>query len=107
MTERAQGRTARSWDEIRSQLHTDPARVAQLEKELEDRQRAFRLAEIREGQGVTQQELAERIGITQSRVSKIERGDLATLSVVRSYVEGLGGEVKVVADFGDRSVLIS
>jgi len=46
----------------------------QLEGEASDFGR--RLVEIRKARGITQVELAERIGTTQSFVSKYERGDL-------------------------------
>jgi transcriptional regulator with XRE-family HTH domain len=46
----------------------------QLEEETSDFGR--RLVEIRKARGITQVELAERIGTTQSFVSKYERGDL-------------------------------
>jgi len=38
--------------------------------------RMHRPTEIREALGITQQLLAEQIGISQSRVSQIERGEL-------------------------------
>lgn len=36
---------------------------------------AFTLAEARRGSGVTQKELASRVGTTQSYIAKLERGD--------------------------------
>jgi hypothetical protein len=36
------------------------------------------------------------------RVSQIERGEVFTVEVVGCYVEALGGELTLLADFGDR-----
>jgi DNA-binding XRE family transcriptional regulator len=65
---------------------------------------AWHLSQVRRDQDRTQGELAKAMGVTQPRVSEIERGDLdrITLSTLRSYGRSLGGTVRVVADFGDR-----
>lgn len=65
--------------------------------------RAYRLAEVRREQELTQREIAETMGVTAPRVSAIEHGevDRTELATLRSYVEALGGRLRVVADFGD------
>lgn len=70
--------------------------------------RAYRLREVREEQGVTQVELAARMHVTQPTVSQLEGGEIdrAGLSTIKAYVEALGGTVEVVADFGDRKVIL-
>ena len=35
------------------------------------------------------------------RVSAIENGSVAELSTLADYIRALGGELKVIADFGD------
>ncbi len=98
----------RSWKEIRPEVVTDPDRVAEHHAKLDAEVRAYRLAEIRKEQDLTQAELAEIIGITQPNVSRLENGDLdaAALSTIRAYVEALGGSLRMVADFGDRQLRI-
>ena len=64
--------------------------------------RGHQLAEMRTTAGVTQAELAEALGVSQARISKIEHGDLR-IDVVRAYVAALGGSINVVARLGDRS----
>ncbi|WP_395295616.1 helix-turn-helix domain-containing protein [Kitasatospora hibisci] len=68
--------------------------------------RAYRLAEVRKSQHLTQVEVAAAMGVGQPRVSQIERGDLdiAELPTLRKYIEALGGQLRVVADFGDTSL---
>jgi hypothetical protein len=39
------------------------------------------------------------MGISQQRVSGIENG--AVLTTLADYIRALGGELKVIADFGD------
>jgi predicted XRE-type DNA-binding protein len=72
-------------------------------------QRAYRLAEIRKAQGLTQTAVAEVMHVSQRRVSAVERGDLAHTEVgtVASYVEALGGHIEVIANFGDQYLIIA
>ncbi len=49
---------------------------AALPKDVDTDQPVNRLAEIRKARGVTQVDLSARLGITQSMLSKYERGDL-------------------------------
>lgn len=61
------------------------------------------LVELREGAGLTQTTLAHRLGITQSEVSKFERGERA-LNVLRlrAWLGVLGVDVTALADSLDR-----
>lgn len=63
--------------------------------------RAEYLAEMRKKAGLTQTEVAEAMGVSQQRVSAIESGVVAELATLGDYVRALGGELKVIADFGD------
>jgi DNA-binding XRE family transcriptional regulator len=63
--------------------------------------RAEYLAEMRKKAGLTQAEVAEAMGVSQQRVSAIENGAVAELATLGDYVRALGGELKVIADFGD------
>jgi predicted XRE-type DNA-binding protein len=48
------------------------------------------LAELRRSSGLTQAQLAERLGMTQSKVSQLERQDDARLSSIVDYLAALG-----------------
>lgn len=48
------------------------------------------LTALRRECGYTQVELAERTGMTQSAVSRLERSDDAHLSTIRRYIQGCG-----------------
>ena len=78
----------KSWKDVRPNVVTDPQRVAAHREKLDAEVRAYRLAEIRREQDLTQAEVAEIIGITQPNVSRLESGalDTAALSTIRAYV---------------------
>ena len=59
-----------------------------------------RLAERRKALGLTQAEVAERMSVTKSRVSQIERGEVSTVEALASYIAALGGKLELVADIG-------
>ena len=65
---------------------------------------AARLAEIRRALSVTQTALSESSGLKQTEVSRIEN-NLASvqLRTLERYIQGLGGTLKVVAEFPDGS----
>jgi transcriptional regulator with XRE-family HTH domain len=55
------------------------------------------LRALREAAGLTQEELAAKVDITQSQLSKLERREDHRISTLRRYVKALGGELEVVA----------
>jgi Helix-turn-helix len=56
---------------------------------------------MRKKAGLTQAEVADTMGVTQQRVSAIENGAIAELATLADYIRAIGGELKVIADFGD------
>lgn len=64
------------------------------------------LAGLRRARGLTQQAIADRMGIAQSDVSKLERRSDMRLSTLRSYVAATGGRLSVEAVFPDGSIQI-
>jgi transcriptional regulator with XRE-family HTH domain len=63
--------------------------------------RAEYLAEMRKKAGLTQAEVADAMGLSQQRVSAIENGAVAELATLGTTSGALGGELKVIVDFGD------
>jgi len=76
---------------------------------MRDEIRAYRLREIRESLSITQVELAERLNVSQNRVSRIEHGDIdrSQLDTLRRYVEAVGGTLRVEVVIGDDQILIA
>jgi DNA-binding XRE family transcriptional regulator len=75
--------------------------------EMLDQARGWRLAELRKRREMTQEQVADRMGISVSRVSQIENGDVSTQDVLARYIAALGGTLKLVADFGDEQLKVA
>ena len=60
----------------------------------------MRLAALRRSLGLTQVELAGRIGMSQSDLSKLERRQDVRLSTLRAYAGGLGGRLRILFQRG-------
>lgn len=66
------------------------------------------LPTIREMRAMSQQELAEKLGITQPAVAAMERrGDDIKVSTLKRYAEALGGELKISIELPEGSRVIS
>lgn len=50
---------------------------------------------------MTRTDVADRMGVSRSRISQIERGEVSTFDVIVRYVDALGGQIQVSAAFGD------
>ncbi|MBZ0185836.1 MAG: helix-turn-helix domain-containing protein [Candidatus Obscuribacterales bacterium] len=59
------------------------------------------LRELRKARELSQETLAERLGIRQGDLSKFERRADAYLSTIRRYVVAMGGTLDLVATFPD------
>lgn len=104
---------AKTWKDVREAAvragRLDENNVAEQRREAMATVRAHRLAELRDAGGLNQVAVAKLLGVSQSRVSRIERGDVdrAELSTLRAFVAALGGELEVVAKIGDQRVRIA
>ncbi len=72
-----------------------------------DQARGWRLAELRKRREMTQEQVANRMGVSVARVSQIENGDVSTQDVLARYVTALGGTLKLIADFGDEQLKVA
>ncbi|MFG1882765.1 helix-turn-helix domain-containing protein [Micromonospora sp. NPDC049102] len=63
-----------------------------------------RLAEVRRARGFTQQQIAERMGVTKGRVSQIEQGRISGQEVVARYAVALGGRLHQAIYFDDGDI---
>ena len=70
--------------------------------------RARTLAEQRIRLGLTQAQVAARMGVRQERVSAIERAEPGATEIrtLAGYVEALGGRLDIIADFGAERILL-
>lgn len=104
--------SARAYDDTRSLAEEFfPGQAAEVEDgaaALADRNRARTLAEERTRLGLSQTEVAQRMGVPQDQVAAIERADSGTIDVrtLISYIEALGGRLNLTADFGGDRVTL-
>jgi transcriptional regulator with XRE-family HTH domain len=57
------------------------------------------LRELRRAHKLTQQRIAETLGIGQDQVSRLEQRSDLLISTLRSYVEAMGGRLTIIAEF--------
>ncbi len=60
------------------------------------------LAQLRQARQRSQAELARKLGVQQSAISKLERRTDMYLSTLSSIVEAMGGTLEIIARFPDR-----
>ncbi len=97
---------AKSFKTLSDPIMADPARavrVAEHEAAIRD---SLGLGEMRAHRGATQVQMAHSIGVTQARVSSLERQDDLYLSTLESYIKALGGTLEVHAVFPDETVAL-
>ncbi|MGC9667525.1 helix-turn-helix domain-containing protein [Planosporangium sp. 12N6] len=63
-----------------------------------------RLAEVRRIRGLTQQQVADRMGVTKGRVSQIEQGKISGQDVLARYAAALGGRLHQAIYFDDGDI---
>jgi transcriptional regulator with XRE-family HTH domain len=91
------------WNDLKASKLTPAQRKANkrwVEKEILE----MNLRTLREVLGKTQEELAKLAETRQSELSRIEQRDDHLVSTLRRYVEALGGELEIVANFGEKRI---
>jgi transcriptional regulator with XRE-family HTH domain len=77
-----------------------PNERADISREARERLEAIdALGELRKAQALTQERMAELLGVSQEAVSRMERRTDMLLSTLTSYVEAMGGTLRLVAEF--------
>jgi transcriptional regulator with XRE-family HTH domain len=89
----------KQWEKKVLQTPGAEERVREIEDEL---RLAAGLTALREKAGVSQRELADRIGVSQPRIAAIERSRNVTINVLEQYVKALGGHLEVSVVQGRR-----
>lgn len=93
----------KDYRDLRDQIMARPGAAERLTALREDTLAEIGLYELRRALERSQADLAASLSISQSAVSQLERGEDIKLSTLRSYVQGLGAHLRVVAVFGDGS----
>ncbi|MBU6353210.1 MAG: XRE family transcriptional regulator [Actinomycetales bacterium] len=95
-------------EEVVRKRPVNEKRAKKLVHQILTKNSAARLAEMRKAQDLTQKELAKKVGIDQSNISRIERGKFSDLEFnsLQNYIEALGGKLEIHARFGEHSLLL-
>ncbi len=100
---------AKTLNDFLAEHPVDRERVEQHKRRMLAGVRAYRLRELRQEAGLTQAQLAERIGVGQRQVSKIENGDLdsAKIGTIRAYLQAVGGDMAIEYVTGDDRIQVA
>ena len=83
---------AQTYEDWRKAFLADPNNRSIYEEEAAKKELWLQLVEARQEAGLTQEQVAQRLGVSQAQVARIEkRGyDAYTLTTLRRYVKALG-----------------
>ncbi|THV42286.1 helix-turn-helix domain-containing protein [Glycomyces buryatensis] len=96
------------WSDIRSEAIERAGGAAAFEegkRRILAEAQGFRLAELRRARGLTQLQIADRMGVTKGRVSQIEKGSISGQETLARYAEALGGHLSQSIFFEDGDVI--
>src|SRR4051812_30306571 len=85
-----------SWGDIKGARADSPARRRGYEKAGRAIRLAFEIRALREKKGLSQREVAERVGTTQSAIARLEAGNISpSLPTLDKIAAALGAEVSL------------
>ena len=87
------------WADIKARMKLETR--AQLEAESRDLSAALHLAQLRKARGLTQEAIADLLGVSQAEVSKMERRTELYVGTLRKFIEAMNGELVLAARFPD------
>ena len=87
----------KEWNEIKGEILSNPEVLSEYETMHPQYELIAQIVKARKEIGLTQQELAERIGTKQSNISRLESGDYnLSLDFIIKTAQGLGKEIHFV-----------
>jgi DNA-binding XRE family transcriptional regulator len=97
------------WDDIKASRRDSPGRRRGYEKAGRAIRIAFEIRALREKNGLSQRELAERVGTTQSAIARLEAGNVSpSLPTLDKIAAALGAEVSLsIVDMNERAKAVS
>lgn len=95
---------ATKFRDVRERL--SPERQERIRERTQELLGELPLQELRQARALSQEELAEVLGLNQATISKLERRTDMYLSSLRRFVEAMGGELEITASFPEGRVRI-
>jgi transcriptional regulator with XRE-family HTH domain len=92
-----------------AEIFNDPGEMAEIEQGASLLLGGIQFGEIRKRLGLSQAAVAERMGVSQRRISAIENGKpgSAQVSTLAAYAEALNGHLDVSIDVGDQHLVLA
>ena len=89
----------KKWGELRKKM--SPEQRQSSDAKLAIMKKAMLLAELRKYTGMTQKQLAARLGITQPGLSRIESQDDMHIATLRKLISAIGGKLELIVHMPD------
>lgn len=96
---------ARNFSELEAKM--SPAARAEVARRVQAELAEIALQDLRRSLSLTQTEVAAALSINQAVISKMENQGDMYVTTLRRYIEALGGQLKLVASFPEREVVIN
>lgn len=88
-----------TWPEIKARMR--PGARARMEAGASRLSGELHLAQLRKARGLTQETVAELLGVSQAEVSKMERRSELYIGTLKKFIEAMNGELVLAARFAD------
>ncbi len=101
---------AKNFSNLDQAILDDPVRAARVKQFADEALQdviAYQFSELRRELGIDQAELAERLGMTQAGISKLEHSSDPKLSTLRKLIEGLGGTLTIHAEIDGKTIRLA
>jgi DNA-binding transcriptional regulator YiaG len=87
------------WSDIKARMK--PETRDRMEAEARQLSEDLHLSQLRKARGLTQETMAELLGVSQAEVSKMERRTELYVGTLRKFIEAMNGELVIAARFAD------
>ena len=87
------------WSDIKARIK--PVTRARIETEGRRLSDDLHLSQLRKARGLTQETMADLLGVSQAEVSKMERRTELYVGTLRKFIEAMNGELVLAARFSD------
>ncbi|HSZ55975.1 MAG TPA: helix-turn-helix transcriptional regulator [Tepidisphaeraceae bacterium] len=94
-----------NWDKLIGRM--TPERRTRIEQGVRENLTEMLLSEIRRVAGLTQEQVAETLGIKQPTLSQLESQNDMQITTLRRIIEALGGELEIIARFPGARIKLS